>query len=216
MIQISNLNKYYGSLQVLKNVELSIASQEIVTLLGASGAGKTTLLNIIGTLDKADSGIVEINGRNISELNEKQLSEFRNKEIGFVYQFHYLLNEFTALENIIMPALIAKEKKNIAIEKAKELLNILNIYDRAEHKPSELSGGEQQRVAIARALINRPSIILADEPSGNLDTNNAKQLHELFFQLRETCKQTFLIVTHNNELAQMSDRRLIMQDGKII
>ncbi|MBO5843878.1 MAG: ABC transporter ATP-binding protein, partial [Bacteroidales bacterium] len=176
MIQISNLNKYYGSLQVLKNVELSIASQEIVTLLGASGAGKTTLLNIIGTLDKADSGIVEINGRNISELNEKQLSEFRNKEIGFVYQFHYLLNEFTALENIIMPALIAKEKKNIAIEKAKDLLNILNIYDRAEHKPSELSGGEQQRVAIARALINRPSIILADEPSGNLDTNNAKQL----------------------------------------
>lgn len=216
MIQISNLNKYYGSLQVLKNVELSIASQEIVTLLGASGAGKTTLLNIIGTLDKADSGIVEIKGRNISELNEKQLSEFRNKEIGFVYQFHYLLNEFTALENIIMPALIAKEKKNIAIEKAKDLLNILNIYDRAEHKPSELSGGEQQRVAIARALINRPSIILADEPSGNLDTNNAKQLHELFFQLRETYKQTFLIVTHNNELAQMSDRRLIMQDGKII
>ena len=216
MIQISNLNKYYGSLQVLKNVELSIASQEIVTLLGASGAGKTTLLNIIGTLDKADSGIVEINGRNISELNEKQLSEFRNKEIGFVYQFHYLLNEFTALENIIMPALIAKEKKNIAIEKAKDLLNILNIYDRAEHKPSELSGGEQQRVAIARALINRPSIILADEPSGNLDTNNAKQLHELFFQLRETYKQPFLIVTHNNELAQMSDRRLIMQDGKII
>ncbi|MEE1019936.1 MAG: ABC transporter ATP-binding protein [Bacteroidales bacterium] len=216
MIQISNLNKYYGSLQVLKNVELSIASQEIVTLLGASGAGKTTLLNIIGTLDKADSGIVEINGRNISELNEKQLSEFRNKEIGFVYQFHYLLNEFTALENIIMPALIAKEKKAVAIEKAKELLNILNIYDRAEHKPSELSGGEQQRVAIARALINRPSIILADEPSGNLDTNNAKQLHELFFQLRETYKQTFLIVTHNNELAQMSDRRLIMQDGKII
>lgn len=216
MIQISNLNKYYGSLQVLKNVELSIASQEIVTLLGASGAGKTTLLNIIGTLDKADSGIVEINGRDISELNEKQLSEFRNKEIGFVYQFHYLLNEFTALENIIMPALIAKEKKNIAIEKAKDLLNILNIYDRAEHKPSELSGGEQQRVAIARALINRPSIILADEPSGNLDTNNAKQLHELFFQLRETYKQTFLIVTHNNELAQMSDRRLIMQDGKII
>ena len=216
MIQISNLNKYYGSLQVLKNVELSIASQEIVTLLGASGAGKTTLLNIIGTLDKADSGIVEINGRNISELNEKQLSEFRNKEIGFVYQFHYLLNEFTALENIIMPALIAKEKKAVAIEKAKDLLNILNIYDRAEHKPSELSGGEQQRVAIARALINRPSIILADEPSGNLDTNNAKQLHELFFQLRETYKQTFLIVTHNNELAEMSDRRLIMQDGKII
>ena len=216
MIQISNLNKYYGSLQVLKNVELSIASQEIVTLLGASGAGKTTLLNIIGTLDKADSGKIEINGRDISGLNERQLSEFRNKEIGFVYQFHYLLNEFTALENIIMPALIAKEKKNIAIEKAKELLNILNIYDRAEHKPSELSGGEQQRVAIARALINRPSIILADEPSGNLDTNNAKQLHELFFQLRETYKQTFLIVTHNNELAQMSDRRLIMQDGKII
>lgn len=216
MIQISNLNKYYGSLQVLKNVELSIASQEIVTLLGASGAGKTTLLNIIGTLDKADSGIVEINGRNISELNEKQLSEFRNKEIGFVYQFHYLLNEFTALENIIMPALIAKEKKNIAIEKAKDLLNILNIYDRAEHKPSELSGGEQQRVAIARALINRPSIILADEPSGNLDTNNAKQLHELFFQLRETYKQTFLIVTHSEELAKMSDRMIEMQDGKII
>jgi lipoprotein-releasing system ATP-binding protein len=216
MINISQVNKYYGSLHVLKDVELTISSQEIVTLLGASGAGKTTLLNIIGTLDKADSGRVEINGKNIIDFNEKQLSAFRNKEIGFVYQFHYLLNEFTALENIIMPALIAKEKRSIAIEKAKELLNILNIYDRAEHKPSELSGGEQQRVAIARALINRPSIILADEPSGNLDTNNAKQLHELFFQLRETCKQTFLIVTHNNELAQMSDRRLIMQDGKII
>lgn len=216
MINISQVNKYYGSLHVLKDVELTISSQEIVTLLGASGAGKTTLLNIIGTLDKADSGRVEINGKNIIDLSEKQLSAFRNKEIGFVYQFHYLLNEFTALENIIMPALIAKEKKNIAIEKAKELLNILNIYDRAEHKPSELSGGEQQRVAIARALINQPAIILADEPSGNLDTNNAKQLHELFFQLRETYKQTFLIVTHNNELAQMSDRRLIMQDGKII
>ena len=216
MIKINQLNKYYGDLHVLKDVELNISSQEIVTLLGASGAGKTTLLNIIGTLDKADSGIVEINNRDITSLNEKQLSEFRNKEIGFVYQFHYLLNEFTALENIIMPALIAKEKKSDAIEKAKELLDILKIYDRAEHKPSELSGGEQQRVAIARALINRPSIILADEPSGNLDTNNAKQLHELFFQLRETYKQTFLIVTHNQELATMSDRRLIMQDGKII
>ncbi len=216
MIKINQLNKYYGALHVLKDVELNISSQEIVTLLGASGAGKTTLLNIIGTLDKADSGIVEINNRDITSLNEKQLSEFRNKEIGFVYQFHYLLNEFTALENIIMPALIAKEKKSDAIEKAKELLDILKIYDRAEHKPSELSGGEQQRVAIARALINRPSIILADEPSGNLDTNNAKQLHELFFQLRETYKQTFLIVTHNQELATMSDRRLIMQDGKII
>ncbi len=216
MIKTSQLNKYYGSLHVLKDVELNIAPQEIVSLLGASGAGKTTLLNIIGTLDRADSGIVEINGRNISNFTEKQLSEFRNKEIGFVYQFHYLLNEFTALENIIMPALIAKEKKSVAIEKAKELLDILKIYDRAEHKPSELSGGEQQRVAIARALINRPSIVLADEPSGNLDTNNAKQLHELFFQLRETYKQTFLIVTHNQELAGMSDRRLIMQDGKII
>lgn len=216
MIKTSQLNKYYGSLHVLKDVELNIAPQEIVSLLGASGAGKTTLLNIIGTLDRADSGIVEINGRNISNFTEKQLSEFRNKEIGFVYQFHYLLNEFTALENIIMPALIAKEKKSVAIEKAKELLDILKIYDRAEHKPSELSGGEQQRVAIARALINRPSIVLADEPSGNLDTNNAKQLHELFFQLRETYKQTFLIVTHNQELAGMSDRRLMMQDGKII
>ncbi|MBO7277387.1 MAG: ABC transporter ATP-binding protein [Bacteroidales bacterium] len=216
MIKINQLNKYYGALHVLKDVELNIAPQEIVTLLGASGAGKTTLLNIIGTLDRADNGIVEINNRDITSLNEKQLSEFRNKEIGFVYQFHYLLNEFTALENIIMPALIAKEKKSEAIEKAKELLDILKIYDRAEHKPSELSGGEQQRVAIARALINRPSIILADEPSGNLDTNNAKQLHELFFQLRETYKQTFLIVTHNQDLATMSDRRLIMQDGKII
>ncbi len=216
MIKINQLNKYYGALHVLKDVELNISSQEIVTLLGASGAGKTTLLNIIGTLDRPDSGIVEINNRDITSLNEKQLSEFRNKEIGFVYQFHYLLNEFTALENIIMPALIAKEKKSDAIEKAKELLDILKIYDRAEHKPSELSGGEQQRVAIARALINRPSIILADEPSGNLDTNNAKQLHELFFQLRETYEQTFLIVTHNQELATMSDRRLIMQDGKII
>ncbi|HIW87930.1 MAG TPA: ABC transporter ATP-binding protein, partial [Candidatus Onthomorpha intestinigallinarum] len=193
-----------------------ISPMEIVTLVGASGAGKTTLLQILGTLDKADSGKVVINGQDVCRLNDKQLSAFRNREIGFVYQFHYLLAEFTALENVMLPSLIAGEKKNVAKDKAEELLEKLQIVDRAGHKPSELSGGEQQRVAVARALINRPSIVLADEPSGNLDSNSARQLHELFFFLRDVYKQTFLIVTHNQEFSKMSDRSLFMQDGKII
>lgn len=216
MIRANKLNKSYGSLHVLKDVDLHILPSEIVTLVGASGAGKTTLLQIVGTLDKADSGSVLINNREITSLNDKEISKFRNKEIGFVYQFHHLLSEFTALENVMLPALIAKTDRKQAEQKAKELLNVLQIYDRASHKPNQLSGGEQQRVAVARALINSPSIVLADEPSGNLDSKNARELHEFFFRLRESYKQTFLIVTHNEELAKMSDRKIEMQDGKII
>ena len=214
MIRANKLNKSYGNLHVLKDVDLHILPSEIVTLVGASGAGKTTLLQIVGTLDKADSGSVLINNREITSLNDKEISKFRNKEIGFVYQFHHLLSEFTALENVMLPALIAKTDRKQAEQKAKELLNVLQIYDRASHKPNQLSGGEQQRVAVARALINSPSIVLADEPSGNLDSRNARELHEFFFRLRESYKQTFLIVTHNEELAKMSDRKIEMQDGK--
>lgn len=216
MIRANKLNKSYGNLHVLKDVDLHILPSEIVTLVGASGAGKTTLLQIVGTLDKADSGSVLINNREITSLNDKEISKFRNKEIGFVYQFHHLLSEFTALENVMLPALIARTDRKQAEQKAKELLNALQIYDRASHKPNQLSGGEQQRVAVARALINSPSIVLADEPSGNLDSRNARELHEFFFRLRESYKQTFLIVTHNEELAKMSDRKIEMQDGKII
>ncbi|MBQ1190686.1 MAG: ABC transporter ATP-binding protein [Bacteroidales bacterium] len=216
MIKTSLLNKKYGELHVLKDVDLHIMPSEIVALMGASGAGKTTLLQIIGTLDKADSGQILINNRDVTKLSDNKLSEFRNKEIGFVFQFHHLLAEFTALENVMLPALIGKQNKKETEERAKELLNIMHLYDRANHKPSQLSGGEQQRVAVARALINSPSIILADEPSGNLDSRNAKELHEYFFKLRETYKQTFLIVTHSEELAKMSDRMIEMQDGKII
>lgn len=216
MIKTSLLNKKYGELHVLKDVDLHIMPSEIAALMGASGAGKTTLLQIIGTLDKADSGQILINNRDVTKLSDNKLSEFRNKEIGFVFQFHHLLAEFTALENVMLPALIGKQNKKETEERAKELLNIMHLYDRANHKPSQLSGGEQQRVAVARALINSPSIILADEPSGNLDSRNAKELHEYFFKLRETYKQTFLIVTHSEELAKMSDRMIEMQDGKII
>lgn len=216
MIKTSLLNKKYGELHVLKDVDLQIMPSEIVALMGASGAGKTTLLQIIGTLDKADSGQILINNRDVTKLSDNKLSEFRNKEIGFVFQFHHLLAEFTALENVMLPALIGKQNKKETEERAKELLNIMHLYDRANHKPSQLSGGEQQRVAVARALINSPSVILADEPSGNLDSRNAKELHEYFFKLRETYKQTFLIVTHSEELAKMSDRMIEMQDGKII
>ena len=216
MIKTSLLNKKYGELHVLKDVDLHIMPSEIVALMGASGAGKTTLLQILGTLDKADSGQILINNRDVTKLSDNKLSEFRNKEIGFVFQFHHLLAEFTALENVMLPALIGKQNKKETEERAKELLNIMHLYDRANHKPSQLSGGEQQRVAVARALINSPSVILADEPSGNLDSRNAKELHEYFFKLRETYKQTFLIVTHSEELAKMSDRMIEMQDGKII
>ncbi len=216
MIKTNLLNKKYGELHVLKDVDLHIMPSEIVALMGASGAGKTTLLQIIGTLDKADSGQILINNRDVTKLSDNKLSEFRNKEIGFVFQFHHLLAEFTALENVMLPALIGKQNKKEIEERAKELLNIMHLYDRANHKPSQLSGGEQQRVAVARALINSPSVILADEPSGNLDSRNAKELHEYFFKLRETYNQTFLIVTHSEELAKMSDRMIEMQDGKII
>lgn len=216
MIETKQLNKHYGSLHVLKDVDLHICPSEIVALVGASGAGKTTLLQIIGTLDKADSGQVWIKGENVSQMKDKRLSEFRNRQIGFVYQFHHLLPEFTALENVMLPALIAGETRKCAAEKAKMLLDTMQLYDRAAHKPCELSGGECQRVAVARALINSPAVILADEPSGNLDSRNAKELHEYFFKLRESFKQTFLIVTHSEELAKMSDRMIEMQDGKII
>ncbi|MBS7314055.1 MAG: ABC transporter ATP-binding protein [Candidatus Onthomorpha sp.] len=216
MIKTNNINKTYGNLHVLKDINLAVTPCEIVTLVGASGAGKTTLLQIIGTLDSPDSGQVWINDKLTTEMNDKALCEFRNKEIGFVYQFHHLFSEFTALENVMMPALIGGQSRKDAEEKAKELLDVMHLYERADHKPNQLSGGEQQRVAIARALVNSPSVILADEPSGNLDSKNAMELHEYFFKLRETYKQTFLIVTHNEELARMSDRKIEMQDGKII
>ena len=216
MIKTNNINKTYGNLHVLKDINLAVTPCEIITLVGASGAGKTTLLQIIGTLDSPDSGQVWINDKLTTEMNDKALCEFRNKEIGFVYQFHHLFSEFTALENVMMPALIGGQSRKDAEEKAKELLDVMHLYERADHKPNQLSGGEQQRVAIARALVNSPSVILADEPSGNLDSKNAMELHEYFFKLRETYKQTFLIVTHNEELARMSDRKIEMQDGKII
>lgn len=216
MIKTNNINKTYGNLHVLKDINLAVTPCEIVTLVGASGAGKTTLLQIIGTLDSPDSGQVWINDKLTTEMNDKALCEFRNKEIGFVYQFHHLFSEFTALENVMMPALIGGQSRKDAEEKAKELLDVMHLYERVDHKPNQLSGGEQQRVAIARALVNSPSVILADEPSGNLDSKNAMELHEYFFKLRETYKQTFLIVTHNEELARMSDRKIEMQDGKII
>ncbi|MDD4544933.1 MAG: ABC transporter ATP-binding protein [Bacteroidales bacterium] len=216
MIEVKSLYKSYDSLTVLKDINITINKSEIVSIVGASGAGKTTLLQIIGTLDKADKGEVWINNKNINQLKDNSLSAFRNKEIGFVFQFHHLLPEFTALENVCIPAYIAKETKKNARIKAEELLDLLNLKDRINHKPSELSGGEQQRVAVARALINHPSILLADEPSGNLDSNNAKELHNLFFKLRELYNQTIIIVTHNEELAEMSDRKIIMKDGSIV
>jgi lipoprotein-releasing system ATP-binding protein len=215
MIKAKDIYKSYSNLQVLKGINLEIQKGEIVSIVGASGSGKSTLLHILGTLDKADQGIVEINGIAVNQLSEKKLSEFRNKKIGFVFQFHHLLPEFTALENICIPAFIAKESRKNAEKKASELLNILNLTDRAEHKPSELSGGEQQRLAVARALINNPAVVLADEPSGNLDSASSIELHELFFSLRDQLNQTFVIVTHNNELANMADRKLVIKDGVI-
>lgn len=216
MIKVNNIYKSFSNLQILKGIDMEIKPSEIVSIVGASGTGKTTLLQIIGTLNKADKGEVWIHGKNVSNMTDNQLAGFRNKEIGFVFQFHHLLAEFSAIENACIPALIAKKSKKEAQKEAEELFEILQLKDRMHHKPSELSGGEQQRVAVARALINKPSIILADEPSGNLDSQNAKDLHSLFFSLRELYKQTFLIVTHNEELANMSDRKLLMKDGKII
>ena len=214
MIKVENIHKSYGTLEVLKGINLSVAEGEVVSIVGASGAGKTTLLQIIGTLEKADKGTVTIGGTDVSRLSGNELARFRNRNIGFVFQFHHLLPEFTALENICMPALIQGRSLKEATPDAMQLLEFLKLTDRAQHKPSELSGGEQQRVAVARALINRPSVILADEPSGNLDSANAKELHQLFFDLRKQYNQTFIIVTHNEELARMADRKILMKDGQ--
>lgn len=216
MIKAENIHKSYGSLNVLKGIDLEIGQGEIVSIVGASGAGKTTLLHIIGTLDKYDKGKVIIDNNDVSRLKDKQLSEFRNNNIGFVFQFHHLLPEFTALENVMIPALISKTGKSKAKSKADEILEIMDMNHRLNHKPNELSGGEQQRVAVARALVNDPAVVLADEPSGNLDSKTAEELHKLFFSLREKLNQTFVIVTHNNKLAQMADRTLSMRDGLII
>lgn len=216
MISARNIFKSYGNLEILKGVDLDIKEGEVVSIVGSSGAGKTTLLTILGTLDRPDKGEVMIAGENVFAMNDKKMAGFRNQNIGFVFQFHQLLPEFTALENVIIPALIGKKSKKEAEAKAVELLELFNLKDRMDHKPSELSGGEQQRVAVARALINSPKVIFADEPSGNLDSANAKELHQLFFDLRDKFKQTFVIVTHNNELAQMADRTLVMKDGRIV
>ena len=216
MLNARNIEKHYGSLQVLKSVEIDIKQAEIVSIVGSSGAGKSTFLHILGTLDKPDKGEVVLKGQRIDKLTGKALSKFRNKHIGFIFQFHHLLPEFTALENVCIPGWIAGSKKKETENRAIELLTILGLRDRLQNKPGQLSGGEQQRVAVARALINNPSIIMADEPTGNLDSTNAKELHKLFIQLRDQYKQTFLIVTHNEELAAMSDRVLHMKDGKMV
>lgn len=219
MIVAENIHKYYGNVEVLKGVNLHIKKGEIVAIVGPSGAGKTTLLQILGTLDQPQKQIdftLTINQISLKNLSDKQLSEFRNKHIGFIFQFHQLLPEFTALENVCIPAFIAKKSKKEAENEAKKILEFLGLSHRLNHKPNELSGGEQQRVAVARALINNPNVILADEPSGNLDSESAKNLHELFFKLRDEFGQTFVLVTHNEELANMADRKLTMIDGKII
>ena len=219
MIKAKNIHKYYDDLHVLKGVDVTIKKGEIVSIVGASGAGKTTLLQILGTLDfidKSSETELIINDKNITELNEKQLAEFRNKHIGFIFQFHQLLPEFTALENVCIPAFIKGTNKNEVEKRAKELLDFLGLSHRYNHKPNELSGGEQQRVAVARALVNNPELIFADEPSGNLDSESAENLHNLFFKLRDEFGQTFVIVTHNEELANLADRKLTMVDGKIV
>lgn len=216
MVIAQDIHKSYGDVEVLKGVNLHIDRQEVVSIVGASGAGKTTLLQILGTLDKPTSGNVLINNVNIGSLNDKQMSTFRNTTIGFVFQFHQLLPEFTAIENVMLPALIGNDSKKTAEKKAYELLEFLNLSHRASHKPMELSGGERQRVAIARALVNRPSVVFADEPSGNLDSHNAEDLQKLFFALREEFKQTFVIVTHDMHLAQMCDRIIKISDGVIV
>lgn len=216
MIVANNIKKSFGPLQVLKGVDLSVGKGEIVSIVGKSGAGKTTLLQLLGTLDKPNSGTISLAGTNILDLNDNKLSEFRNQHIGFVFQFHQLLPEFSALENVMMPALIAGIPNSKARCRGLELLEYLNLKDRASHKPNELSGGEKQRVAVARALMNKPDIIFADEPSGSLDSTNKQELHQLFFDLRKEFQQTFVIVTHDESLAQLSDRTIHMADGQII
>ena len=215
MIQTEGITKSFGSLQVLKGIDLTIGEGEIVAIVGPSGAGKTTLLQIIGTLDAPDSGKLYINGTETVRLSEEKLAAFRNRNIGFVFQFHQLLPEFTALENVMIPALIAREKPAVAEKRAKEILDFMNLTDRMSHKPNELSGGEKQRVAVARALINNPSVILADEPSGSLDTKNKEELHKLFFDLRNQMHQTFVIVTHDEQLATDTDRVIHLKDGTV-
>ena len=216
MIEIKGITKSFGELQVLKGLDLTIYKGEVVSIVGPSGAGKTTLLQIMGTLDKADAGSVVINGVEVGSLKEKELAAFRNRQIGFVFQFHQLLPEFTALENVMMPALIGGMSSDKAMRKAKETLAFLGLAERASHKPAELSGGEKQRVAVARALINDPAVIFADEPSGSLDSKNKEELHQLFFDLREKLGQTFVIVTHDEGLAQLTDRTIPMVDGRIV
>lgn len=216
MIELKGITKSFGSLQVLKGIDLTIGKGEVVSIVGPSGAGKTTLLQIMGTLDKADAGTIIFDGIDVSNLGERQLSAFRNRHIGFVFQFHQLLPEFTALENVMIPALIAGTPPKEADKRAKEMLDLMGLADRASHKPNELSGGEKQRVAVARALINRPSVVFADEPSGSLDTKNKEELHRLFFELRDKLKQTFVIVTHDEGLATLTDRTIHMVDGCIL
>ena len=216
MLTATGIQKTYGQLKVLKNINLEIAKGEIVAIVGASGAGKSTLLHILGTLDSPDQGMVIINGINVFSQSTKNVAAFRNNSIGFVFQFHNLLPEFTAFENVIIPGMIGRKDEAVVKKRADELLSMLGLSSRKDHKPSQLSGGEQQRTAVARALINSPSLILADEPSGNLDSKNAIELHNLFFQLRKELGQTFIIVTHNSELSQMADRRLEIRDGEIM
>ena len=216
MIEIKNIHKSYGSLEVLKGIDAVIEQGEIVSIVGASGAGKTTLLQIVGTLDKPDCGEILYDGRRVDNLPDREMARFRNGNIGFVFQFHQLLPEFTALENVMIPALIGGKNQSDAEQEAKRILDFLSLSDRLGHKPAQLSGGEKQRVAVARALINRPSVILADEPSGSLDSKNKIELHKLFFDLRDEFKQTFVIVTHDETLARMTDRTLVMKDGSIV
>jgi len=215
MLKATAIHKSYGNLHILKGVDLEVKKGEIVAIVGASGAGKSSLLNIMGTLDKPDAGQLFFNDHEISRLSSKQLSNFRNRKIGFIFQFHHLLAEFSAIENVCIPAFIAGTAKAQAEKRAMELLDMLGLSDRATHKPNQLSGGEQQRVAVARALINKPDLIFADEPSGNLDSANARDLHELFIKLRKEFNQTFVIVTHNEDLSNLSDRKVIMKDGLI-
>jgi lipoprotein-releasing system ATP-binding protein len=215
MLEAKGVTKKYGSLQVLKGIDLFIHKKEVVSIVGASGAGKSTLLHIIGTLDKPDAGTVSLNGQSLVQLQGNALAQFRNKHIGFIFQFHNLLPEFTALENVCIPGYLGKNDSKKVETRARELLNMLGLKDRYDHQPSQMSGGEQQRTAVARALINSPTVIFADEPSGNLDSRNAEELHHLFFRLRDELDQTFVIVTHNEELANMADRKVEMKDGRI-